>query len=194
MPIGGETKVRSFDKKRTEGRRLVLKSASIAATAALFVVWFALAAQSYRWEALVRTPQEDIDRISRILNNFKVEFGRYPTQKEGLKALIEDPNVSGRYFDTKDWLVKDSSLVDQWGHEYRYAYPGVHGPAPFDIYSAGPDGILDTPDDIKSWDIAGLKREYPSDVHGRAHLPGEFTLLVCLVLSLVAMVVILVKC
>ena len=173
----------------------LLKAGSIALTATLFVAWLVLSLQSTLCIALVRTPQEDIERISRSLNNFKDdEFGRYPTQEEGLKALIFDPNGSRRRFDVTHPLVKGSSLVDQWGNKYSYAYPGVHGPHPFDIYSPGPDGILDTPDDIKSWDISALEREYSNTYRYTEHLPGEFTLLVCFVLSLAAMVVVFVKC
>ena len=38
--------------------------------------------------------------------------------------------------------------LDPWGHPYRYLEAGVHNPDSFDLWSAGPDGVDGTEDDI----------------------------------------------
>lgn len=85
----------------------------------------------------------EIGQLSQTLDLFKIEVGRYPTQQEGLQALItEPPRVSdwhGPY-----WKTGDVPPKDPWGNDYVYIFPGQHGP--FDIISHGDDGK-----DITSW-------------------------------------------
>lgn len=45
--------------------------------------------------------------------------------------------------------VLDAMPVDPWGGQFSVICPGKHGP--IDIASPGPDGRLDTADDIKNW-------------------------------------------
>ncbi len=62
---------------------------------------------------------------------FRVDVGRYPTQQEGLEALVNPtqsaPNWNGPY------LKKESALQDPWGNPYLYQIPGQHGEV--DVYS-----------------------------------------------------------
>jgi general secretion pathway protein G len=78
----------------------------------------------------------EIGQISQALDLFKLEIGRYPTQQEGLQALITAPaglnNWNGPYW------KKASVPKDPWGNEYRYLAPGQSGP--YDIVSFGADG------------------------------------------------------
>jgi general secretion pathway protein G len=78
----------------------------------------------------------EIGQISQALDLFKLEIGRYPTQQEGLQALITAPaglnNWNGPYW------KKASVPKDPWGNEYRYLAPGQAGP--YDIVSYGADG------------------------------------------------------
>jgi general secretion pathway protein G len=63
---------------------------------------------------------------------YKVMRGRYPTTEEGLKILIDEkflkPNSEG------------GKLLDPWGREYIYLYPGQAHPDAFDVKSYGADG------------------------------------------------------
>ncbi len=38
-------------------------------------------------------------------------------------------------------------LAISWGSDYVYRSPGLKNPGTYDLYSAGPDRIPDTPDD-----------------------------------------------
>ena len=87
-------------------------------------------------EAKRKAAQIEISQIANTLDLFKLEVGRYPTQSEGLQALVTAPsgvnNWNGPYW-KKGTLPKDP-----WGRPYQLAVPGRKGP--FDIYSLGADG------------------------------------------------------
>ena len=91
-----------------------------------------------------------IERLSGILDLYRLEVGRYPTTEEGLQAFIEQP------IDAEVWngpyVKKSESLIDPWGRPYEYRQPGEHGD--FDLYTLGADGGEggDAEDqDITSW-------------------------------------------
>lgn len=81
--------------------------------------------------------------------------GNYPTTEQGLKALITKPTSAPQ---PRNWRpVMDEPILDPWQHEYYYANPGKHNPKGYDIYSAGPDGLPDTADDIGNWESVADK-------------------------------------
>ena len=82
------------------------------------------------------TAKVNIERLATTLDLFRLSVGRYPTEQENLRALIERPgNLAGW---NGPYLTKDDALVDPWGRPYVYAFPGKHGP--FDLYTLGADG------------------------------------------------------
>ena len=95
------------------------------------------------------TAKAQISEFEAVLDLFRLEVGRYPTETEGLQALVANPadiaNWDGPY------LRKDVPL-DPWGNPYVYRYPGEH--YDFDILSTGADGQEGGEDvnlDIVSW-------------------------------------------
>ncbi len=70
------------------------------------------------------------------LDLFKLDTGRYPTTKEGLKALIQDPGVAGW---GGPYMKKEQVPADPWGRPYRYRCPGTQGE--YDLWSYGADGV-----------------------------------------------------
>lgn len=87
-----------------------------------FVVLNVLPAQG---KAQVQKARGDISAIETALEMYKLDNFNYPTEQEGLDALV----ASG--------LVKKMSL-DPWGNPYEYRNPGER--AQIDIYSLGADG------------------------------------------------------
>jgi len=83
------------------------------------------------------TAQIQIERLSEVLDLYKLEVGQYPSSDHGLEALIEKPaGVSGW---NGPYLKKGREmLVDPWGNPYQYRQPGEHGA--FDLFSHGADG------------------------------------------------------
>ncbi len=90
----------------------------------------------YLGGAKTSTANVQIERLSGVLDLYRLEVGRYPTDSEGLEALLEaPPNAVGW---NGPYLKKAAALVDPWGEPYIYRRPGEHGE--FDIYSLGADG------------------------------------------------------
>ena len=94
--------------------------------------------------------QIQIERLSGVLDLYRLQVGRYPSGDENLNALMEQPG------DTPNWdgpyLKKADSLIDPWGRPYLYRFPGEHGD--FDLYTLGADGQEDGEgenQDLTSW-------------------------------------------
>jgi general secretion pathway protein G len=93
--------------------------------------------------------------LSAAIQKFKADCGTYPTEEQGLEALLKDQRVkgwNGPYFPGK--RIPD----DPWGTPYGYArtkpkkYDIVTGwgPSGYRVESAGPDTKLGTNDDLWS--------------------------------------------
>ena len=100
--------------------------------------------------AQTKTAGIEIERLSGALDLYRLELGSYPSQEDGLRALVERPAGAERW--NGPYVTKADAILDPWGRPYLYRYPGDHGT--FDIYSLGNDG-QDGGDgenqDVKSW-------------------------------------------
>ncbi|MBM4142941.1 MAG: type II secretion system protein GspG [Lentisphaerae bacterium] len=75
------------------------------------------------------------------LNVYRMEQGRYPTQEQGLGALVNRPvapPVPARYPEA-GYLESRRLPADPWERPYLYLVPGQDG-APYEIVSYGADG------------------------------------------------------
>ncbi len=100
--------------------------------------------------ARVIAAQANIQSYKTALVQYSGMTGNYPTTEQGLKALITKPTGEPR---PRNWrAVMDEPILDPWQHEFYYLHPGKHNPTNYDIYSAGPDGIPDTADDVGNWE------------------------------------------
>ena len=95
--------------------------------------------------------KQQIEGFSSALEMYKLDTTKYPTQEQGLEALVIQPqgltNWKGSY------LKKKFIPKDPWGNNYVYTYPGEHGD--YDIVSYGADGNSggDGEDkDVASWE------------------------------------------
>lgn len=77
--------------------------------------------------------------IENSLARFQYDCGRFPSDTEGLEALLTSPP------DLQDkWAgpyCRRSDLEDPWGREYVYIANGVINPGGFDLLSFGADGV-----------------------------------------------------
>jgi general secretion pathway protein G len=81
------------------------------------------------------TARAQIQSLGSTLDLFKLDAGRYPSQEEGLDALVTQPaNLAGW---NGPYLKRKEMLLDPWKHTYRYRFPGEHGD--FDLFSYGAD-------------------------------------------------------
>jgi general secretion pathway protein G len=124
---------------------LLLVLVILGVLAALVVPKFTGRSQQAR-ETAAKT---DISRISTALNAFEIDIGRYPTNDEGLSALINPPS-------TTQGAPRSAYIErlpnDPWGNPYVYRFPGQRNPGSFDLLSPGADGREGTADDIGNWD------------------------------------------
>jgi general secretion pathway protein G len=91
-----------------------------------------------------------IHDLESALDLYRLDLGRYPTQSEGLKALVEQPARVDRW--QGPYLKQGSVPMDPWGHEYHYRIPGEHGE--YDLYSLGADdapGGTGENQDVVNW-------------------------------------------
>ena len=91
------------------------------------------------WDTTARTDAAKI-QIENLINNFelyKLEVGTYPSEQDGIEALLEAPNDAERW--NGPYVRKRDNILDPWGQLYGYRFPGDYGD--FDLYSLGADGI-----------------------------------------------------
>lgn len=90
----------------------------------------------YLGSSKTQSAQVQAKNIVASLNLFRLDAGRFPTEQEGLGALVKQPssvpNWNGPY------LPDESAITDPWGRAYLMRTPGEHGEV--DVYSLGSDG------------------------------------------------------
>ena len=87
-------------------------------------------------EARAAAAKHDIATIMQSLKLYRLDNGRYPTNEQGLQALISRPQSQPAPPNWKPYL--DQLPKDPWGNPYQYLNPGVHGEV--DVFSLGADG------------------------------------------------------
>lgn len=74
--------------------------------------------------------------LEKSLELYKLDVGRFPTNEEGLDALVKRPASANGW--SGPYLKGTSVPTDPWNHPYRYANPGPGGG--IEILSLGGDG------------------------------------------------------
>ena len=90
---------------------------------------------SYLGKGRTESAKAQIAAISAALEVYALDNGAYPSQRDGLQALLQRPP------DARNWrgpyLRNAHALVDPWGVAYFYRMPGQRGA--FDVFSLGRD-------------------------------------------------------
>ena len=94
-------------------------------------------------QARISAAHSDIASLKVALNAFEIDNSRYPTNEEGLNALVNKPSD----LDTWKKPYIEEVKKDPWGHDYVYRTPGQNN-KDFDLFSCGPDGREGGGDDI----------------------------------------------
>ena len=99
-----------------------------------FVVLNVLPAQG---QAQLQKAKGDIASIETALEMYALDLGGYPTEQDGLEALVTSPSgVSETRYRQGGYIRRMSE--DPWGNPYQYRNPGENGLV--DIFSLGADG------------------------------------------------------
>jgi general secretion pathway protein G len=97
----------------------------------------------YLSDARARSAKLQIDSLSAALDLFYLDTGRYPSESEGLGALIQ--RTGGIDGWNGPYLQQSTLPQDPWGNAYQYRVPGDN--APYAIVSFGSDGRQGGTDD-----------------------------------------------
>ncbi len=82
-----------------------------------------------------------LEQFRLALQLYHMDNGRYPTQRQGLQALVEPSAIEPRprRFPEGGYLDRPDVPLDPWGNPYVYLIPGSRG-EPFEVRSYGRDG------------------------------------------------------
>jgi general secretion pathway protein G len=98
-----------------------------------------------------KTAALQIENLSSTLDMYRLEIGRYPSNEEGLEALVKKPGDAANW--NGPYLKNGQVPKDPWGFEYQYRFPGEQGGV--DVWTLGADN-RDGGDgenaDVKSWE------------------------------------------
>lgn len=136
-------------KRRSSGYTLV-ELLVVLAILGLLVALAAPRVIRYLGTAKTDTARIQIQKLGGVLDLYRLEIGHYPTEEEGLAALVDRPPQVEAW--NGPYLKNRQSLIDPWGIPYVYRSPGEHGE--YDLYTLGADGKEggDGEDqDIASW-------------------------------------------
>lgn len=89
----------------------------------------------YLGGAKSKTARVQIEQLGAALDLYLVDMGHYPSQEEGLSALVSAPADAG--FWNGPYLSKRQVPTDPWGNEFYYVIPGQEDA--FDLYTLGSD-------------------------------------------------------
>ncbi len=96
--------------------------------------------------AKITAAKASIQSVATALDNFELDVGRFPTSEEGLMALVTKPSALAQEDVWHGPYLREVPL-DPWKRSLTYRSPGELI-VDYDIISVGPDGQLDTDDDI----------------------------------------------
>ena len=104
-------------------------------------------------DARVAKAQSDISQFSALMEQFKLDMRRYPTEEEGITALRTAPDAE----DVGLWKGPYTTKAipqDPWGNDYVYFNPCPNDIDPYGVISYGADGIEGGENydaDLQSW-------------------------------------------
>jgi general secretion pathway protein G len=82
--------------------------------------------------------KQSIERISSILDLYKLDVGAYPSSDQGLTALIDKPPGADNWYGP---YIKASAVpLDPWNRGYIYRSPSGRSGYDYDLCSTGQNG------------------------------------------------------
>lgn len=117
---------------------------------ALIIGSVAVMVQGIEGNAQNVTTSGKIKALETALTSYKISNLVYPTQEQGLEALVTRPTAEPK---PRRWnaVMKPDGLIDPWGRKIAYRNPGKRNAGGYDVFSLGPDGLENTEDDIGNW-------------------------------------------
>lgn len=99
-------------------------------------------------EARLVKARQDVLSIQNALELYRLDNAIYPTNEQGISALVKKPSQSPV---PEDWQQYLKTLPkDPWGNLYQYANPGQHGDV--DVFTYNQHGEENEHTVIGNWD------------------------------------------
>ncbi|MDQ2801282.1 MAG: type II secretion system major pseudopilin GspG [Pseudomonadota bacterium] len=131
---------RQDDRRRDDRRQAgftLLELLVVVVILGLLIGLVAPAALRQLGNARASVARDSIERVSSVLDLYKLDVGSYPTGSEGLAALVDKPsgvdNWNGPY------LQGSKVPLDPWNHSYIYRNPSERTGLAYDLCSQGPN-------------------------------------------------------
>ena len=83
----------------------------------------------------VKVARAQLDAVDKALEQYRLDVGQYPTQEQGLAALMKKPANQARWDGP---YLKKEVPADPWGRAFIYKIPGER--SEYDLISLGRDG------------------------------------------------------
>jgi general secretion pathway protein G len=125
---------------RLEGERgfTLLELLVVLAIIGLLVGLVAPAALHQLGSAKEKIAHQSVERLASILDMYKLDVGSYPTNEQGLQALLTRPQgVTGW---SGPYMKANKPPDDPWGRPFQYRTPSQRPGHDYDLYSLGPTG------------------------------------------------------
>jgi general secretion pathway protein G len=126
---------RPLRRRRNDGGFTLLEMLVVLAIMGLLAAIIAPQVLKYLGSSRSQTAKVQVQNIDAALQLYRLDVGRFPTQDEGLNALVTTPSSAPGW--NGPYLQKSAALTDPWGAPYLYHSPGKHGE--IDVYSLGSD-------------------------------------------------------
>jgi general secretion pathway protein G len=129
-----ETQVASFCRLKSRGFTL-LEVLVVLVILGLLTAYVAPKYFAQVGKSEVKTARAQIDSLEKSLDQYRIDTGRYPTNEQGLQALVAKPADETRWDGP---YLRKALPNDPWGKPYQYRIPGEK--SEIDIFSFGRDG------------------------------------------------------
>lgn len=97
----------------------------------------------------------DLQAIGLALQSYESRALRMPTTEQGLMALVEEPTIEPKPENYRPFM--EEMPKDPWGQPYKYRFPAQKSKKPYDLWTAGPNGIDGDEDDLGNWKKSAAK-------------------------------------
>lgn len=104
-------------------------------------------------KADIKMTKMQIGSLESALKLYAVDMRTFPNSEDGLNALLEPPADEKKARKWEGPYLDDEIIPgDSWDNEFVYEYPPTNGSRDFpNVASPGPDGDLNTEDDVVNW-------------------------------------------